>query len=441
MRTAVPPPSYVEACFSPPQPPPSRSHNFYERFPWKPNLLFRLHPDPSKPRDEQPWVGELFVKAPSVARLMREGFFVAEANVIGEEGYITLTEDHSRFEGEEALWRRQYRFTRHYVLRDLQDPPRWAAHLMCRARDLLPELAGIRINDFTHHHVHLCMASRIHRGLVYYFRVDKGGINAIYENMPLEGLWPWPRRLGEIVLENTAQGVPRPLEPPTYDESCNPTPIPPATAGASSWNRYDAPKAIFFQILPDPRLARGEQLWFGRLSVKTDNVPQVMKEGLAITPESILQEEGCVQFTKDAPEDWMNERWPYTRHWYLRDMAQHDDGGARAGWRTCRAWPPTSRRSPGYGRATSPTVKLTTARPRPMAKRAPGSTTLTGSGPASPSTASTTTCRWKGCGRIQEAPKARRGGARQELQQEFSSRMRELIREADRNRQLRDSTQ
>ncbi|KAK8133446.1 hypothetical protein PG984_005458 [Apiospora sp. TS-2023a] len=84
-----------------------------------------------------------------------------------------------------------------------------------------------------------------------------------------------------------------PWSPPTYDESCNPTPIPPATAGASSWNRYDAPKAILFQILPDPRLARGEQLWFGRLSVKTDNVPQVMKQGLAITPESILQEEGC----------------------------------------------------------------------------------------------------------------------------------------------------
>ncbi|KAK8133445.1 hypothetical protein PG984_005457 [Apiospora sp. TS-2023a] len=206
MRTAVPPPSYVEACLSPPEPPPSQCHNYYERFPGKPNLLFRLHPDPSKPRDDQPWVGELYVKAPSVARLMREGFSVARANVISEEGYITRTEDYSRFEGEEALWRRQYRFTRHYIMKDLQDPPRWAAHLMCRARDLLPELAGIRINDFTHHHVHLCMASRMHRGLVYYFRVDKGGINAIYENMPLEGLWPWPRRLGESVVENTTQG-------------------------------------------------------------------------------------------------------------------------------------------------------------------------------------------------------------------------------------------
>lgn len=118
-----------------------------------------------------------------------------------------------------------------------------------------------------------------------------------------------------------------PSSPPTYEEACNPTPTPPATAGASSYNRHDAPESILFEILADPGMAKEEQAWFGRLSIKTDNVPQMMKEGFDITPESILREEGCVKFTKDPPEAWMQDKWPYTRHWYLKDTAPSGDGG------------------------------------------------------------------------------------------------------------------
>ncbi|KAK8038454.1 hypothetical protein PG993_006865 [Apiospora rasikravindrae] len=101
----------------------------------------------------------------------------------------------------------------------------------------------------------------------------------------------------------------------------------PATAGAS-YNDYDAPQSIQFEFHPVPQLPRADQPWFARLSIKAENVPQMMKEGFVITPESILREEGCVKFTSEPPEEWMKETWPYTRHYFLRDPtpAQQQEG-------------------------------------------------------------------------------------------------------------------
>ncbi|KAK7921547.1 hypothetical protein PG985_009569 [Apiospora marii] len=233
-----------------------------------------------------------------------------------------------------------------------------------------------------------------------------------------------------------------PWSPPTYEESCNPTPIPPATAGASSWNRYDAPRSIFFEILADPRLAKREQAWFGWLSVKTENVPQMMKEGFVISPETILHEEGCVKFTKDAPEGWMQEKWPYTRHWYLRDTAKQDDerGGPRwmahlsclaANFETLARIRPcdlthhqVDNCTAAAGSETGPRIyHYDRKRPRESINCIYDDLPLEGLWP------------------YPRSSENREEDARQELQG-FSSQMRELIKEADRNaRQLRDSTQ
>lgn len=232
-----------------------------------------------------------------------------------------------------------------------------------------------------------------------------------------------------------------PWSPPTYEESCNPTHIPPATAGASSYNRYDAPKAILFEILADPRLSRGEQPWFGRLSVKTENVPQIMKQGLAIAPESILQEEGCVRFTKDAPEDWMQDKWPYTRHWYLRDTAQQQDGGGprwmahlaclAASFETLARIRPcdithhqVDNCTASAGSETGPRIyHFDRKRPRESINCVYDDLPLEGLWP------------------YPRSSESRREDAQQEFQG-FSSRMRELIQEADRNAmELRDGAQ
>ncbi|KAK8095085.1 hypothetical protein PG997_001770 [Apiospora hydei] len=132
------------------------------------------------------------------------------------------------------------------------------------------------------------------------------------------------------------EGLPVPWSPPTYQESCNPRPTPPATAGAS-YHAYAAPPSIEFEFHPVPQSPRADQPWFGRLSIKTENVPLLMKDGFAITPESILREEGCVKFTTSEPEEeWMKEKWPYTRHYFLRDpntpipapaQQQREEGG------------------------------------------------------------------------------------------------------------------
>ncbi|KAK8009410.1 hypothetical protein PG991_011961 [Apiospora marii] len=175
------------------------------KFPGTPLLLFELQPDPSNPRDEQPWVGILHVKTTSVARLVQEGFSIAKANVINEECFIGPPEYRPLPDTEESWWRRQYGVTRHIILRDLQQPPRWAADLHCMARDMLPELGRIRLGGLTHRNVHKCAAILSNgREFDYYFLAGTGGINIRCPDMSLDGLWPWPRKLVEGEEENTA---------------------------------------------------------------------------------------------------------------------------------------------------------------------------------------------------------------------------------------------
>lgn len=211
-----PPPPYEEACHSSPLGRPSSPRRtFFDRFPGAAVLLFHLRADPGRPDDEQPWVGELHVKTPSVARLMREGFAVSEANVVREDNFLSRTADNPLPANAEARRRRcrRYGFTRHYILRDVREPPGWAAHLFCMARELLPGLGRIRLGDLTHRNVHVCVATQPDgRRTIYYFEAGRGGINVLYGETPLEGLWPWPRRL-EDAAPGDASHPPEPNKP------------------------------------------------------------------------------------------------------------------------------------------------------------------------------------------------------------------------------------
>ncbi|KAK7947702.1 uncharacterized protein PG986_008588 [Apiospora aurea] len=152
-------------------------------------MYFRFHPDPTKSREEQPWIGIMRVKAANVPQLMKEGFSVAEGDVLYEQGYIAESEY-----ATSPLWMYYYSWSRHIFLRDRQqEPARWAAHLIVRTRGVLPDLGEFRFLALTHRNVASCWAVNNEDKLIYQFERGKGGVNAIYGDLPLEGLWPWPR--------------------------------------------------------------------------------------------------------------------------------------------------------------------------------------------------------------------------------------------------------
>ncbi|KAK8095086.1 hypothetical protein PG997_001771 [Apiospora hydei] len=163
MASVDPPPPYAEF-------PPATSGDFFDKFPGNVTMYFRFHADPTKSREEQPWIGIMRVKAANVPQLMKEGFSVAEGNVLHEQGYIAESECTTS-----PQWMDQYSWSRHIFLRDRQqEPARWAAHLIVRARGVLPDLGEFRFLALTHRNVALCRAVNNEDKLIYRFEWGQG---------------------------------------------------------------------------------------------------------------------------------------------------------------------------------------------------------------------------------------------------------------------------
>ncbi|KAI1387982.1 uncharacterized protein F4822DRAFT_408240 [Hypoxylon trugodes] len=85
---------------------------------------------------------------------------------------------------------------RHYFFQDLQQtPPRWVAHLQLFAA-AEEVLASVRFEDISVEHVYIAIAHGAeHGGCIYHYRWSQPKIayNTIYDEMPMEGWWPWPR--------------------------------------------------------------------------------------------------------------------------------------------------------------------------------------------------------------------------------------------------------
>ncbi|TRX93765.1 hypothetical protein FHL15_005441 [Xylaria flabelliformis] len=198
------PPSYEESRIKPmpgtypplqqQQPGPVTRGNTYRDSEQRCSMSFGFCPDPSDPTLNQDWGAVLMVKCRDVPCLMREGFHWDGANVIREEGYIDHERDftcsHRRKDGK--CWVS----TRHYYLKDLQQPQRWVATIKVFALDpetvyqfdLINRLSresmqwATAINQSSGHYIynwHYCTPVRF---------------NAIYDDMPMEGWWPWPRK-------------------------------------------------------------------------------------------------------------------------------------------------------------------------------------------------------------------------------------------------------
>ncbi|KAK8127726.1 hypothetical protein PG984_008834 [Apiospora sp. TS-2023a] len=119
-------------------------------------------PFPGEPIEYQSWHRVLYVKCGNVPEMMRQGLYIRPNNIAQEEGFLESTK--SSTSNEQIIDR--WRYIRHYYLRDLQELPRWVAHLQCHA-DNFRNLADMHPCELSHKHV--------------------------LEAIAWAGPWPWPK--------------------------------------------------------------------------------------------------------------------------------------------------------------------------------------------------------------------------------------------------------
>ncbi|KAI1826729.1 hypothetical protein F4861DRAFT_43275 [Xylaria intraflava] len=177
------------------QPGPPTSGKFYHEDKRQILIQFIYCPDPSLRPETQDWEAVLFVKCSDVPRLMREGFHWNDENVVKEDGYIDKTP--RQYHRATARYRGSYR---HYFLTDLQKPPRWVATLQVLASKL-EALSRFRLDELSRENTYSASAysqsgpNQPAKDIYsYHHQSPASHINAIYDDRPLEGWWPWPRK-------------------------------------------------------------------------------------------------------------------------------------------------------------------------------------------------------------------------------------------------------
>ncbi|KAI1198511.1 hypothetical protein F5X97DRAFT_333341 [Nemania serpens] len=204
LNSLTPTPPYTNKAIyrHPSEPGPATGGRFYEEDKQRPSIFFKFCPDTSRLWNltRQDWIACLMVKCSDVPRLMREGFHLDACNVIKEEGYI---------EGENKSSNQSSRtstVTRWYFLADTHQPRRWIASMEVRA--LNPHtLYNFNLSRLSREVIRSAWAMNQREELIYEYRAytfrDKYfnavespviGFNIIYDRMPMEGLWPWPRK-------------------------------------------------------------------------------------------------------------------------------------------------------------------------------------------------------------------------------------------------------
>ena len=156
-------------------------------------LVLEMVPNPkeneSEPTTSLPWAAGLTVKCRDVPRLMREGLFWAAENVLPEEGHMSSS---TPLEWSDL----GFRHARMWSLADKSNgaTPLWVARLEVFSRSV-PTLSGFQLQNLSRENVHRAHARNAEKQLVYGFEFNRPGYcyNCIYNDMPLQGWWPWPR--------------------------------------------------------------------------------------------------------------------------------------------------------------------------------------------------------------------------------------------------------
>ncbi|KAI1366806.1 hypothetical protein F5Y08DRAFT_350698 [Xylaria arbuscula] len=166
----------------------------------KVSIMFGIVPDPSKCAHfkHQAWVATMRIKCQNVPRLMRDGFHWDVSNVIKEEGYIEWGKT-SRNAND---WDRAHK--RWYFLEDTHHPRRWTASISVVATE--PQiLSNFSVRQLSKKSIRDAWAVNQNGRHIYGYRAYETadpsinapehpmyGFNAIYDEMPMQGFWPWP---------------------------------------------------------------------------------------------------------------------------------------------------------------------------------------------------------------------------------------------------------
>lgn len=135
------------------------------------------------PAEGYDWYARLEVWATDLPDLMQHGFFWSEANVERLRNEI-ITKDCISWAG-----------LRRYRLKSLPGcTSSWTANLDVSG-SRMDVLSLFRVSDLNLHHLRVMDAWLCGR-LVYCYRKKKPQdcINTLYDEMPMTGWWPWPRR-------------------------------------------------------------------------------------------------------------------------------------------------------------------------------------------------------------------------------------------------------
>ncbi|KAI0196551.1 hypothetical protein EV127DRAFT_494486 [Xylaria flabelliformis] len=193
------PPSYEDICPGtmpgtspiPEQPGLAISGKSFRENEQRLSMSFGFCPDPSNMSFDQDWIAILLVKCRDVLRLMREGFHWDAANIIREEGYVDQDFTFAWFLQDRKRWAG----TRHYFLKDLQQPPRWVGNIEVFAQNQTT-LFKFNLDRLSRESMKWAKANNQSGHQIYQWQYGFPGtwFNTVYDDMPMEGWWPWPKR-------------------------------------------------------------------------------------------------------------------------------------------------------------------------------------------------------------------------------------------------------
>ncbi|KAI1322383.1 hypothetical protein F5Y16DRAFT_415993 [Xylariaceae sp. FL0255] len=175
---------------------PATSGSFYTECEAPVCLELDFCPGPTRDWLAQDWFAVMEVKCYDISRLMREGIHWGAANIVREEGFME--------ENDTGLLHdsgRKFAGKRIYFLRHLQQQPLWCARVEVYGLewatlprfDFCLELSRERVQCAKGYSFHPVSKKR---NFVYSYEFGRPACcyNAIYDDMPLEGWWPWPRK-------------------------------------------------------------------------------------------------------------------------------------------------------------------------------------------------------------------------------------------------------
>ena len=133
------------------------------------------------------WTAWMTFFMKDIAEMMREGLYWSPQNCIPELSFLSKTDLSSQEKAEGGVIARGYEL--------VDNLGRWHAVVRVVARDSLT-LKKFRLEQLAKERMSWCRAINSGKDTVYEWKAHGptcDNINTIYDDIPLEGWWPWPK--------------------------------------------------------------------------------------------------------------------------------------------------------------------------------------------------------------------------------------------------------